>query len=50
MLSIQLPHIAVQKVSNGYVVQWQKKNEDTKQSERTKRVEAFAGTASNSWW
>lgn len=40
MLSIQLPHIAVQKVSNGYVVQWQKKNEDTKQSERTKRVEA----------
>ena len=35
MLTIQLPHIAVQKVTNGYVVQWQKKNPDEKQSQRT---------------
>ena len=35
MLTIQLPHIAVQKVTNGYVIQWQKKNTDEKQSQRT---------------
>ena len=35
MLTIQLPHIAVQKVTNGYVIQWQKKNPDEKQSQRT---------------
>ena len=35
MLTIQIPNIAVQKVTNGYVVQWQKENPDTKQSQRT---------------
>lgn len=35
MLTIQLPNIAVQKVSNGYVVQWQKANPDERQSQRT---------------
>lgn len=40
MLSIQLPHIAVQRVSNGYVVQWQKKNELLDPTRRTKHVEA----------
>ena len=40
MLTIQLPHIAVQKVTNGYVVQWQKKNLDEKQSQRTMTASA----------
>lgn len=40
MLSITLPHIAVQKVSNGYVVEWQQNNTDTKSAERTKKVAA----------
>jgi hypothetical protein len=35
MITIQLPNIAVQKVTNGYVVQWQKANPDEKQSQRT---------------
>ena len=40
MLTIQLPHIAVQKVTNGYVVQWQKNNPDDSQSRRTKTESA----------
>ena len=28
MINIQLPHIAVQRVSNGYVVQWQQRGPD----------------------
>ena len=40
MLTIQLPHIAVQKVTNGYVVQWQKNNPDDNQSRRTKTESA----------
>lgn len=35
MITIQIPNIAVQKVTNGYVVQWQKANQDEKQSQRT---------------
>ncbi len=44
MLSIQIPHIAIQKVSNGYVVQWSRKNYDAKSSERTKATYAIAAT------
>jgi len=40
MLTIQLPNIAVQKVTNGYVVQWQKVNPDEKQSQRTMTASA----------
>lgn len=40
MLTIQLPNIAVQKVTNGYVVQWQKTNPDEKQSQHTIAVSA----------
>lgn len=40
MLNIVIPHISVQKVTNGYVVQWQKKNPDLKQSQRSMSVEA----------
>ena len=40
MLTIQLPNIAVQKVTNGYVVQWQKKNTDKTQSQQTMTVTA----------
>lgn len=40
MLSIQLPHIAVQKVTNGYVVQWQKKNPDEKSANRSVNMTA----------
>ena len=35
MLTIQLPHITVQKVTNGYVIQWHKNNPDEKQAQRT---------------
>ncbi len=35
-----MPHIAVQKVTNGFVVEWQQKNLDTKTSERTRKVAA----------
>ena len=40
MLTIQMPHIAVQKVTNGYVVQWQKRNPDEKNAQRTIAVSA----------
>lgn len=44
MLTITLPSIAVQKVENGYVVEWTKPipESERKGSERTKRVAAVA--------
>lgn len=40
MLTITLPHIAIQKVNNGYVVQWQRKytDEDEKKTARRETV------------
>ena len=35
MLSVSLPEIAIERVSNGYVVQWQKRNPDKNTSLRT---------------
>lgn len=35
MLNIALPHIAVQKVENGYVIQWQQRNPDRGSARRT---------------
>jgi hypothetical protein len=42
MLTIQIPHIAIQKVSNGYVIQWKKKKEALVSSEKTQIVSAIA--------
>lgn len=44
MLTINLPSIAVQKVENGFVVEWTKPIPQTERigSERTKRVAAVA--------
>lgn len=35
MITIHLPHITVQKVTNGYLVQWQRKNSNLKETGRT---------------
>lgn len=44
MLSISLPNISIQKVSNGYVVQWVKVNPDKTQSQRTMTATAVCLT------
>lgn len=40
MLTITMPNIAVQKVTNGFIVQWEKRNDDKGQANRTKTVSA----------
>jgi hypothetical protein len=44
MLTIQIPHIAIQKVSNGYVVQWKKRNPVANSAEKSITVSAIATT------